>query len=36
MIEVTRNGSGKMQPYKGTLSDTQIKAAVEYFRSFIK
>ena len=36
MIEVTRNGSGKMQPYKGTLSDTQIKAAVECFRSFIK
>lgn len=36
MIEVTRNGMGKMQPYKGTLSDAQIKGSVEYFRTFIK
>jgi len=36
MIQVTRNGMGKMQPYKGTLTDVQIKGSVEYFRTFLK
>jgi mono/diheme cytochrome c family protein len=36
MIELTRNGVGKMQPYKGELTDAQIKASVDYFRRFIK
>lgn len=36
MIESTRNGMGKMQPFKGKLTDGQIKETVNYFRSFIK
>jgi mono/diheme cytochrome c family protein len=36
MIELTRSGVGKMQPYKGELRDGEIKAAVGYFRSFIQ
>lgn len=36
MIEMTRNGVGKMQAYKGDLTDAQIKESVEYFRLFIK
>jgi len=36
MIEIVRRGSGRMQPYKGELTDAQIKGAVQYFRSFIK
>lgn len=36
MIEATQNGMGKMQPYKGKLTDVQIKEAVEYFHSFMK
>jgi mono/diheme cytochrome c family protein len=36
MIELVRNGMGKMQPYKGELSDAQLKASVDYFRKFIK
>ena len=36
MIEATRNGMGKMQPYKDKLTDAQIKDAVDYFRTFIK
>jgi mono/diheme cytochrome c family protein len=36
MIEATRNGMGKMQPYKGNLSDAEIKGSVEYFRTFLK
>ncbi len=36
MIAATRNGMGKMQPYKGKLTDAQIRAAVVYFRTFIK
>jgi len=36
MIEVTRNGMGKMQPYKNSLTDAQIKGSVEYFRTFLK
>ncbi len=34
MIEAVKNGMGKMQPYKGKLTDAQIKEAVVYFRSF--
>jgi cytochrome c6 len=33
MITVTRSGKGKMQPFKGELSEEQIKDAVAYFRS---
>jgi len=36
MIEATRNGMGKMQPYKNKLTDDQIKDAVDFFRTFIK
>lgn len=36
MIELTRNGMGKMQAYKGDLTDQQIKDSVVYFRSFLK
>jgi hypothetical protein len=36
MIEATQNGSGKMQPFKGKLSDAEIKASVDYFRTFVK
>jgi mono/diheme cytochrome c family protein len=36
LIELTRNGAGRMQPYKGELTDAQIKASVDYFRRFIK
>ena len=36
MVEIARNGKGKMQPYKNELSEAQIKAAVEYLRSFLK
>lgn len=36
MIKATENGMGKMTPFKGKLSDADIKAAVEHFRSFIK
>jgi mono/diheme cytochrome c family protein len=36
MIEATRNGVGKMQPYKGKLTDAEIKDSVAHFRSFIK
>ena len=36
MIKATEDGSGKMQPFKGKLSDAEIKGAVDYFRSFIK
>jgi len=36
MIDATKNGMGKMQPYKGKLSDAQIKDSVTYFRKFIK
>jgi mono/diheme cytochrome c family protein len=36
MIEMTRSGVGKMQPYKGELPDSEIKAAVIYFRSFVQ
>jgi mono/diheme cytochrome c family protein len=36
MIELVRNGAGKMQPYKSDLTAAQIKASVDYFRAFIK
>lgn len=36
MIEAVRNGMGKMQPYKGKLTDAQIKDVVTYFRTFLK
>jgi cytochrome c6 len=36
MIAATRNGMGKMQPYKDKLTDAQIKDAVGYFRTFLK
>jgi mono/diheme cytochrome c family protein len=36
MIEATRNGAGKMQGYKDSLTDAQIKASVAYFRTFLK
>lgn len=36
MIDATRNGMGKMQPYKSSLSDAELKGSVEYFRSFMK
>jgi len=33
---MVRDGAGKMQAYKGDLTDAQIKGAVEYFRTFMK
>jgi len=36
MIDATTNGMGKMQPFKGKLTDAQIKDAVAYFRTLIK
>ncbi|MFZ1085483.1 MAG: cytochrome c [Terracidiphilus sp.] len=36
MIEATKNGVGKMQAYKDSLTAAEIKASVDYFRSFIK
>jgi mono/diheme cytochrome c family protein len=36
MIELTGKGVGKMQAYKGDLTDAQIKASVDYLRGFIK
>jgi mono/diheme cytochrome c family protein len=36
MIDAVKNGMGKMQAYKGSLSDAQIKDSVVYFRSFNK
>ena len=36
MIAVTTNGKGKMPAYKGKLSDADIKASVDYFRTFAK
>lgn len=35
-IELTKKGVGKMQGYAGKLTDEQIKASVEYFRSLGK
>ena len=36
MITATSNGVGKMQPFKGKLTDGQIKDAVDQFRTFLK
>jgi mono/diheme cytochrome c family protein len=36
MTTATKNGMGKMQAYKDSLTDAQIKDSVDYFRSFIK
>ena len=36
MVDAVRNGMGKMQAYKDKLTDTQIKDAVDYFRTFVK
>jgi mono/diheme cytochrome c family protein len=36
MIETVRNGEGKMQSYKSSLTDAQIKDAVDYLRKFMK
>jgi mono/diheme cytochrome c family protein len=36
MIADTANGKGKMPPFKGKLTDSEIKASVEYFRTFAK
>jgi mono/diheme cytochrome c family protein len=36
MIQMTRDGVGKMQAYKGGLTEAQIKGSVDYFRTFLK
>ena len=36
MIADTANGKGKMPAFKGKLTDSQIKDAVDYFRSLAK
>jgi cytochrome c6 len=36
MIAAVQNGMGKMQPYKNSLTEAQIKGAVDYFRMFEK
>jgi mono/diheme cytochrome c family protein len=36
MITATTDGMGKMAPFKGKLTDAQIKDAVAYFRTFAK
>ena len=36
MVIDTTNGKGKMPAFKGKLSDAEIKASVDYFRTFAK
>jgi len=36
MIAAVRDGQGKMKAYKGSLTDAEIKASVDYFRTFAK
>jgi len=36
MITATKNGQGKMQPFKDKLTEAQIKDAVGHFRTFLK
>lgn len=36
MVQMVRLGIGRMQPYKGDLTDAQIKNSVDYFRTFMK
>ena len=33
MIAAVKNGKGKMKPFSGKLTDDQIKASVDYFRT---
>lgn len=35
MFDVTKNGGGRMQSWKGTLSDSQIQQVVSYFRKLL-
>jgi len=36
MIEQVRNGAGKMQMYRKSLTDQQIREVVDYFRTFVR
>jgi len=36
MIAITTNGKAKMPAFKSKLSDAEIKASVDYFRSLAK
>jgi len=36
MVTITADGKGKMPAFKGKLSDAEIKASVDYFRTFAK
>ena len=36
MVTSVENGKGKMPAFKGKLTDAQSKAAVDYFRTFMK
>lgn len=36
MIAITANGKAKMPAFKGKLSDSEIKASVDYFRTLAK
>lgn len=36
MLNITENGKGKMQAFKGKISDAEIKRSVEYYRSLMK
>jgi cytochrome c6 len=36
LIEITKNGKGKMPSYNGKLTDAQIKAVVSYIRTLQK
>jgi cytochrome c6 len=36
MITITTDGKGKMPSYKGKLTDPEIKAVVDYYRTFVK
>lgn len=36
MIAVVRNGEGKMQAYKDSLTAAEMRASVNYFRMFVK
>lgn len=36
MFEYTRDGKDKMRPFKGKLTDEEIRESVAYFRTFLK
>lgn len=36
MVDAVRKGMGKMQPYQNKLTDAEIKASVDHFRTFLK